>query len=106
MVLHKQVRDIAFWISLVALVDGQRQQLRQRRVDEAVVVGEDAHAREGVDSHQVLRVVLDAGRGTDGVSMRSTVREERKMRNSPLQELCLRRLLRLVRPDGPERLRE
>ena len=60
MVLDEEVCDFALGVALVALVQGEGQELGKCGVDEAVVVREDTHARERVDRHQVFGVILDA----------------------------------------------
>lgn len=60
MVLDQQVVHVPLGVERVFLVDGQREDLRERGVDETVVVREDAHPSQRVDSRQVFRVSGDA----------------------------------------------
>lgn len=87
MVLHEEVRDVALGVALMPLVERQREDFRERGVDETVVVRENAHPSECVDCHEVLGVVLDAVRRRGACHQGTT--HEKKTRKSYLCSNCV-----------------
>ena len=98
MVLYQKICNVSSRIQLLPTLDGKRLDLGQGGIYKTFVLCKDAHSRQCVDCHQVLRVCCDTG----FLCELCIVKWE--LRSLPVQQQRLCRLLELLRPDCPHAL--